>query len=401
MYVLSHAVRTSSRFVVMMLTTAVVIAAAAQAPAPVHSKSIRGVVTEIHGNSLTIKSDADGAVSTVAVPNSAKLLRIAPGQKDISTAQPIQFSTLQSGDRVLVRLATGEEGSPLVADRVIAIKQEDLAEKQRADLADWQQRGITGLVRSVDAVTGNVVVATGGSQSSKTLTIHTSKTTVIRRYSPDSTQFADTHAATLADIHKGDQLRARGNKNEDGTELAAEDMVGGTFRTFAATVISIDATGSTLIITDLSTKKPVQVRVNADSNLRKLPDMMAQRMAMRMSTAAQTSASKKSTPPQSTSAPGAGMNAGMGHDMGRDMGRGGESPNPESFINRAPEFKLAELKKGDALLLLTTEGTINGPVTAITLLAGVEPLLRAGSGATQNMLLSSWNMNNGSGVDTQ
>jgi hypothetical protein len=382
MHVLSRAVRTGSFFVVMVMLMTAAFAVAAQTPAPVKSKSLRGVVTDIHGNSLTIKSDADGALSAVAVPESAKLLRIAPGQKDISAAQPIQFSTLQTGDRVLVRLAAGDEGSPLTADRVITIKQEDLAEKQRADLADWQQRGITGIVRSVDPAAGNVVVSTGGSKTSKTLTLHTSKATVIRRYSPDSTQFADAHAATLADIHKGDQLRARGNKNEDGTELAAEDMVSGTFRTFAATVVSVDATGSSLVITDLTTKKPVQVRINADSNLRKLPETMAQRMAMRMTAAAQAGAPRKPAPPRT-----AGVNPNTNH--------GSESPNPESFINYAPEFRPAELKKGDALLLLTTEGTVNGPVTAITVLAGVEPLLRAGSGASQNMLLSSWNMDSG------
>ena len=93
------------------------------------------------------------------------------------------------------------------------------------------------------------------------------------------------------------------------------------------------------------------------------------------------------------------LNASSVPDAGKpapssDKGHGGNQ-NPESFINYAPEFKLSELKKGDALLLLTTEGSVGGPVTAITVLAGVEPLLRASPGATQNMLLSSWKMDSG------
>jgi predicted ABC-type transport system involved in lysophospholipase L1 biosynthesis ATPase subunit len=59
------------------------------------------------------------------------------------------------------------------------------------------------------------------------------------------------------------------------------------------------------------------------------------------------------------------------------------------MLSRAPSIQLADLKKGEAVMLVSTEGT--GEVTAITLLAGVEPLLEAPT-ASQD-LLSSWSMN--------
>jgi hypothetical protein len=56
-----------------------------------------------------------------------------------------------------------------------------------------------------------------------------------------------------------------------------------------------------------------------------------------------------------------------------------------------PPATLADLQKGDAVLLVTTEGTAGGAVTAITLLAGVEPILEA-SPKSQASILSPWSL---------
>jgi hypothetical protein len=52
---------------------------------------------------------------------------------------------------------------------------------------------------------------------------------------------------------------------------------------------------------------------------------------------------------------------------------------------------LADLKKGDAVMLVSTDGATE--VTAITLLAGVEPLLEAPA-ASRNML-NNWSLGSG------
>ena len=49
------------------------------------------------------------------------------------------------------------------------------------------------------------------------------------------------HAQHLDQITAGDQLRGRGVRSADGTELAADEVVSGTFRNIAGTVISTDA----------------------------------------------------------------------------------------------------------------------------------------------------------------
>ena len=62
------------------------------------------------------------------------------------------------------------------------------------------------------------------------------------------------------------------------------------------------------------------------------------------------------------------------------------------MISRAPAIHLTDLQKGDAIMLVSTQGTSD--VKAITLLSGVEPLLQS-SAATQNLLLCGWSMSSG------
>jgi len=62
------------------------------------------------------------------------------------------------------------------------------------------------------------------------------------------------------------------------------------------------------------------------------------------------------------------------------------------MLDRAPAIQFADLKKDDAVMLVATDGATG--VTAITLLAGVEPLLEAPA-ASQN-LLNNWSIASGS-----
>src|ERR1700686_5060142 len=88
-----------------------------------------GSITAINGTSITVKTDA-GEQRQVDVPAEASVKRIAPGQKDLSAAATITFSELAVGDRVLVKLDPNATGATAQAAQIIAVKQEDLAQKQ-------------------------------------------------------------------------------------------------------------------------------------------------------------------------------------------------------------------------------------------------------------------------------
>ena len=360
------------------------VVASAQAPKP-----FRGTITAISGNTLTVKTDADG-VQQVNVPATATLKRVAPGQTDLKSAETIPFSDLAAGDRVLVTPDPNATEATAQALRIIAIKQTDLAQKREKDLQDWQLRGVGGLVKSVDAAAGVIVLSSGSGTTAKTITVHTTKATALKRYAPASARIDAALPAPIDAIHAGDQLQARGTKNADGTEIAAEEVVSGSFRYIAGTIVSLDAASSTLVVKDLATKKPVTVHIAADVQMKRLPDRMAQMLALRLKGNTGAAGAGGNGPAGGQRAGGQGN--GGGQWAGQNGRQGGGALDPHQMLSRAPAIQFADLKKGDAVMLVSTDGATD--VTAITLLAGVEPLLESPA-ASQN-LLSNWSMSSGS-----
>jgi hypothetical protein len=348
-----------------------------------------GAVKAINGTTITLTPDSGSEVNVTIQP-ATRIVRIAPGDKDLKNATPIQLQDVQVGDRILVGGKLSDDNLSLVASSVVVIKRSDLQARDQQNLQDWQKRGVDGLASAVDAAGGSVTISTRG----KNLVIHTSTATVIRRYPPDSVKFEDAKPSSLQEVHPSDQVRARGDRSADGSELAADEIVSGTFRNFAGTINSVDASSSTLSVHDLLSKKNVLIKITPDSQLRKLPPEMAQMMAKRLKGAA--SGAMPGASPSSTST----MNDQNGRPTGSSGGPGGSetgarsggAPDLQRLINRAPATSLADLHKGDAVVILSTEGTASGAGTAIQLVSGVEPILQAAPNAGQAMMLAPWSL---------
>jgi hypothetical protein len=363
-----------------------------------------GTVKAVNGSTLTL--DSSGSEVAVNVQPGARILQLAPGAKDLKNATPLQLQELKVGDTVRARGTSSADGKSLAALEVIVITRAAVAAVSDQLRQDWQKRGAGGRVESVDA-TGDVVVAIPTLSGKKTLLVHTNKTTVVYRYAPDSAKPEDAKPSSVNDIHPEDQLRVRGNRNADGSEMTAEEIFAGVFPQFAATVKSVDASEGTISVQDLVSKKTVQVRVTADSQLHKISPEMAQGFAMRLKGAmppggpgapSGATAPKPAENPQVAGPPG-GMAPGGG--MGGGGMRNGGAPDLQRMLSRLPSSTLADLnlQKGDAVIILATEGTPNGPHTAITLLSGVEPILRAAPSAGQAMMLTPWSLGGAPGGD--
>jgi hypothetical protein len=202
-------------------------------------------------------------------------------------------------------------------------------------------------------------------------------------------------------------LRARGNRSADGTELAAEEIVTGSFRSVAGIVNSVDASAGTINIQDLVSKKLVQIKVTPDSELHQLPPEFAQRIALRLkaamagttggaaATGAPPAAASTGGPPPGGVGPGG---AGGGREMAGGMRPGG-GPDFQQILNRMPAVALSDLHKGDAVMIVATQGTPSGGATAITLLSGVEAILQAAPSGSHAMMLSPWSLGSPVGGD--
>jgi hypothetical protein len=324
-------------------------------------------------------------------------------------ATPIQLSDVQPGDRVLVLRKLGDDGKSVVATSLIVMKKTDIAEKQTREREEWQKHGLGGIVSSVDPATGTIAVSLPAVGEKKTIAVHLSKDTVLRRYAFDSVKFDDAKPAPLDQIKLGDQLRARGTRSADGAELAADEIVSGTFRNIAGTISTIDASTGSVTLQDLTSKKSVTVKITAESQLRKLPQPMAQRIAMRLKGISPDAQTPPAAPGASTSAassnpsqqPGANgpQAGGSGPGGAGGMGRpgGGGAADLQQAIGRMPAATIADLQKGDAVMIVATEGGSSGVSTVITLLGGVEPILEASPKSSASSILSPWSLGSAAG----
>ncbi|MGO9440456.1 MAG: DUF5666 domain-containing protein [Terriglobales bacterium] len=355
-------------------------------PAKAANSTVRpvGTIKAINGNAVTVTTDS-GSEITVLVQSSTRVLRMAPGQKDLKDAAPLPLTDLQPGDRMIIRGSLAADGKSVVASSLLVMRKADIEERQEREREDWQKRGVGGLVSAVNPASGTITLSTAASGSSKTISVRVSKDTIVRRYVPESVRFQDAKPGTLDQIKSGDQLRARGALSADGGELSAEEIVSGSFRNIAGTVAAIDPGESTLSVMDLFTKKPVSVKITGDSQLRKVPPMVAQRIATRLK--GSPPAVGNSSAPKTDQAPG---------EAGSSRPRG--AGDLQQMLNRLPAVTLADLQKGDAVMLVTMQGGANNALNAITLLTGVEPILTAspnGEGAA--MLLSPWSLGSAGG----
>jgi hypothetical protein len=356
------------------------------------TKSV-GTIKSIQADSITVAAESGGGGDIVAkLTGSTKILRVPPGEKDLKNATVLQAQDLQTGDRVLVRGQASANGDrhAIVALSVIVMKQADVAAKQLHDRDDWQKRGVGGLVTNVDAAAGTITISSSGIGANRSIAVHITKDTILRRYAPGSVRFDDAKPAPasqiMARIKAGDQLRARGTRNPDGSEVSAEEVVSGAFRNIAGTIKAIDPASNTMTVQDAISKSAVVVKVSPDSQMKKLPAEMAQRIAMRLKDSADGGSGKSQAP------------------RGPANGQGGNGPpDLQHMLSRLPNSTLADMQRGDAVMIVSTEGADSAAVTAITLLAGVDAILTASPNQSASTLLSPWSLgaSGGEGEATQ
>ena len=390
-----------------LLVMSVVKAGWSQTPSSLFKAA--GTVASIEPAGFTLQTDT-GVRLAVVIPNNALLLRVAPEEKTLKNATKISVADIVVGDRVLVQGQISSDQKTLVAVRAIDMSKAAIAQKHAAETAQWQ-RGVGGLVSAVDPVANTITISTSGFGGAKKTTLHVSKDTVLRRYAPDSVKYEEAKPAPLSQIQPGDQLKARGTRSADGNDFDAQEIVSGSFLNIAGTVSSVDATQNTLTVTDLKTKKPLVVKLTADSQQRKLDPQLAQRIAMAFkgggsgrpggtpggagvgSAAGATGGPAPQGAPTGGAPGGPAGQGGFGGPPGGSGGaRAGGAPDFQRLLNRMPTATLADLKKGDAVMIVASQGTDTGGVTAITLLSGVEAILTASPSASQALFSGSWSL---------
>ena len=353
----------------------------AQAPAAPHPT---GTVKSTSSDGFVLTTTA-GEDVTVNVPAAAKVLIVPPGAKDLSAATGGSVTDVQAGDRALVTGSAGDTGATVTAVRVILMKSAAIAETHAAEEEAWA-RGGGGIVKSVDPATHKIEISSG----LHAITVTTTRATIVRRYSGNSVRFEDAVKSDLTSIQPGDQLRVRGTRSPDGTSIAADAVVVGTFKNYSGLLTAVDAAAGTVTLKDLTTKKVVTVAVTPSSDLRRLPPTAAQAIAARMRGGASGAAAGAEQRPAGGRPPAAGEGQQAGAAGARRAG-----VDLSQMLSRLPTETIAGLKPGDAVMIVATSPSgQSAQSSAVTLLAGVEPILTAAPSG-EGMTLTPWSVGSG------
>lgn len=341
--------------------------------APIKPSVVLGEVTSMEPGKIALQTK-DGAID-VLLSATTVYKRVPPDNPSFKAAVESSLTDIGSGDKLAVQGILAADKKTFAARAVYIMTKSDISQKQVKESERWATRGVSGRVASVDTITSQIKVEVRGLAAATNIVLTPKEGAKLLRYAPNSVKFSEAKTSTISEIQAGDMLRALGDRSADGASFSAEEIITGAFRTVAGAVKSIDIAKNEVVISDSQTQKDLTVELGTASLLKKFPEEMAQRMA-----AVQGGGARPGGPgaggavrPQANGAP-AGAQPGQG---GGGRPGAGASRGIDDMLDRFPTISVSDLKVGEVIAVSSTRTNNLERITAIKLLAGVEPFLRA------------------------
>ncbi len=302
------------------------------------------VRTDSSGKTLTVKTDF-GEVEIIATDASA-LMRIPPGETSTAKASKISFSDIVVGDRLFARVNDPEAGKPLRATQIVVSAKSASGARDR--IQEFRARGVAGRVTEINPQTKQIGVLARVRDGIGTVNIDASGKVRFFHYAADSVSVADARASSLSELRVGDQLRALGNKSDDGMHLTAEEIIFGSFKRTGGVITQVDASRNQMKVRHPQTGETTTIALGQRSSMRRItPEIIAayeeaRRRVTSVPASAQTSDRRAPS-------------------RGRSF---------QEMIESLPVVSLGDLKKGDTVFVVGTHEQDQSRLTAITLLTG-------------------------------
>src|SRR5919206_2031106 len=116
------------------------------------------VAVDAAAKQIFVKTDA-GPVIVVSVSDATRILKNPPGETRTDKATPYTLAQIAAGDRVLALGKLSEDGKTLAGARAVIVNTKaDIAVKNERERAEWQARGIVGVVSAVNAETKEITL---------------------------------------------------------------------------------------------------------------------------------------------------------------------------------------------------------------------------------------------------
>jgi hypothetical protein len=353
-------------------------------PQAASADRVVGEITAIDAarKQLTLKTAA-GKTFLVKTDEKTLYRRIPPGETTLDHATAIAFSDIAVGDKTIARGKV--EADNVAAQALIVVSGREVTQKQEQAKEDWKKRSIKGTIVGINPGTKGLMVRMMTANGPAPIRVNTEKTVRFLRYGPDAVSLNDAKSSSFNELEFGDQIRALGNKSEDGRMLFAEEIITGSFQMVGGLITEVNKETGEIKITDIKTKQPFTVVVRPDSKVRRLPSSLLKQMEENMAAAPASGGggggmriirpgeTPAAPPPQQPSSGGRVM-------VGPGGGGGGSSAAAPAdygeLIEKLPAITVADLKPGEGIIVSSTKGGDPARATAILLAAGVESFLK-------------------------
>lgn len=330
-------------------------------------QNLIGTVTAIDasGGKVAIKTDAGGS-ATFSTSEKTIVRKVPPGQTSLANAQTISLGDIKVGDRVLVPGAPAD--TQTAVRQVIVMASEAIAANRTQQQTDWQSRGINGRVTAINQDKHEITVQTRGQNGPETITVTAPGSIKISRYAPDSLRAEDARPGSFSDIRVGDQVRVLGNRSSNGNTVTAEEILSGSVVRAFGTITDINTSASEVSIKNDQSGQTYTISLGKSSIVKRLPPEVAQNLAQRREQRQQRrQAQAESTGVQTENPAGGGNRRGA---------NGGQRRGFQQLLESQPTISIADLKKGDALMVTGTQGTDATHLTAVNVIAGDAELMK-------------------------
>ncbi len=340
-----------------------------------------GIVKSIDEKKVVLETK-DGMLDVIIL-SMTEFKRLPPDNLSLKAATASTFSDIEIGDRTLVIGKISFDKKNITTKTLYLVKNSELKAIQDKQRQDWRTRGIAGKVSAVDPATKEITVEIRGITGNASAVKVSAKPNVkYLRYAENSVKYQDAVESDFTAVQAGDMLQALGDRSEDQLSFKAEQVLTGAFVTVAGPVKSVDIEKNEVTVTDLKTKSDVTIAIKSDSLLKKFPEETAQQLArvqmmMKMRAAGITPPSggaQSGEQKQPSRQPDGAQGERRGGGIGQGGMRGGDI---NEMINGFPTITLGDLKPGDMIAASSPKGKNPNSLTAIKLLAGVEPFLTA------------------------
>jgi hypothetical protein len=187
--------------------------------------------TDAIDHTISIKTDS-GDLVNFNYDDATNFLIAGSGSRQDTRANRILPAELNNGDRLCVGAS-----EPLVAT---VTPRRKIEAQQKKEIADWQADSLYGMVSGVDPKARRIELAVSAGNKTANYSVDVGPDAAYWIIPRNSIRLSNAVPGSLDRVAAGDALYIRGTKSDTGLGFAAKLLVTGGFRSYAATIESME-----------------------------------------------------------------------------------------------------------------------------------------------------------------